>query len=145
MGLLGSAYGWGCPKSLPPPSSSTFIPYLRKMKKNIWITGHTPWFLLASAFFHWISTNFAISRKTEYISFWYIICNSFNFFFESLKSVLVNMVTILMMSPKIAKLDLLKIKLFWNNCYDVMISVQILITWLRFHCRCGHVTKVLWL
>ena len=32
------------------------------------------------------------------------------------------MVTILMMSPKMATLGLPKIKLFWNNSYDVIIS-----------------------
>ena len=45
-------------------------------------------------------------------------------FFESLKIALINMVTILMMSPKMATLSLLKIKLFWNKDYDVIISVR---------------------
>ena len=43
-------------------------------------------------------------------------------FAESLRIVLVNMVTILMMSVKMAKLGLLKIVLFLNNSYDVIIS-----------------------
>ena len=34
------------------------------------------------------------------------------------------MVTILMMSAKMATLDLLKIKVFWNKDYDVTISVH---------------------
>ena len=34
------------------------------------------------------------------------------------------MVTILMMQPKIASLDLLKIKLFWNKVYDITTSVH---------------------
>ena len=33
------------------------------------------------------------------------------------------MVTILMMSAKIATLDLVKIKVFWNKDYDITISV----------------------
>ena len=33
------------------------------------------------------------------------------------------MVTTLMMSVKMATLGLLKIKVFWNTCYDVIISV----------------------
>ena len=33
--------------------------------KNIWITWHTPWVLLTSAFFHRKSANFAISRNTD--------------------------------------------------------------------------------
>ena len=42
---------------------------------------------------------------------------------ESLKIVLINMVTILMMSVKIATLGLRKIKEFWTKGYDVIISV----------------------
>ena len=34
------------------------------------------------------------------------------------------MVTILMMSAKMATLSLLKIKVFWNKVYDVAISVH---------------------
>ena len=49
--------------------------------------------------------------------------NSFNFF-ESLKVVLKNMVTISMMSAKMATPDLLKIKVFWNIAYDVILFVQ---------------------
>ena len=37
---------------------------------------------------------------------------------------LINMITILMMSAKLATLGLLKIKVFWNNAYDVIISVH---------------------
>ena len=36
----------------------------------------------------------------------------------------INMVAILMMSAKMASLGLLKIKLFWNKDYDVIISVH---------------------
>ena len=35
-----------------------------------------------------------------------------------------NMVPILIMSVKMGTLDLLKIKLFWNKDYDVIISVH---------------------
>ena len=34
------------------------------------------------------------------------------------------MVTILMISPKIATLGLLKIKIFWSNGYDIITSVH---------------------
>ena len=34
------------------------------------------------------------------------------------------MVTILMMSGKIATLGLLKVKIFWNKAYDVIISLH---------------------
>ena len=44
--------------------------------------------------------------------------------FESLKVILINMVAILMVSAKLASLGLLKIKVFWNRGYVVMISVH---------------------
>ena len=45
-------------------------------------------------------------------------------FIESLKIVLINMVTILMMSAKMATLGLLKIKVFWNKGHEVINSVH---------------------
>ena len=48
--------------------------------------------------------------------------NSFNF--ESLKVVLINMVAISMMSAKLATLGFLKITIFQNKSYDVIISVH---------------------
>ena len=72
---------------------------------------HTPWVLLTSAFFYRESANFVISRNTDKN-------------FDSLDIFLINMVTILMMSAKIATLGLLKIKVFWNKGYDVIISVH---------------------
>ena len=45
-------------------------------------------------------------------------------FLETLRIVLINMVTILMMSAKMATPGLLKIKVFWNKGYDVIISVH---------------------
>ena len=47
-----------------------------------------------------------------------------NFIFESLKIVLINMVTVLMMSTKMATPSLLKIKFFRNRGYDIIISVH---------------------
>ena len=41
-----------------------------------------------------------------------------------LKDVLINMVTILMMSAKLATLGLLKTKVFQNEDYDVIVSVH---------------------
>ena len=43
-------------------------------------------------------------------------------FFESLKTILINMVAILMMSAKVATLGLLKKKMFWNNGYGIITS-----------------------
>ena len=44
-------------------------------------------------------------------------------FFEFWKVSLINMVTILMMSAIMATLGLLKINIFWNKGYDVIIYV----------------------
>ena len=61
------------------------------------------------------------------VIFQYII--SFNLlillpFLESLKVILINMVAILMMLETLASLGLLKIKVFLNKEYDVVISVH---------------------
>ena len=44
--------------------------------------------------------------------------------FESLKVPLINLVAILMMPAKLATLYVLKIKVFRNKVYDVMIAVH---------------------
>ena len=54
---------------------------------------------------------------TYLINFWYIL-------FESLKVAIIIIVSILMMSAKLATLGLLKLKLFWNKYYDVINSVN---------------------
>ena len=51
----------------------------------------------------------------------YFISNSLNFF-ESLKTFLINMVTILMVPAKLATRSLLKIQIFQNKGYDFIIS-----------------------
>ena len=71
------------------------------------------------------STNFAISRNTDVEDC--IFTRNFSFFlifFESLKVVLIHIVAILMISPKMATLGLLKIKVFGNKGYEVMICVH---------------------
>ena len=45
-------------------------------------------------------------------------------FLESLKFVLIHMVTIVMMSAELVTLDLLKIKIFSNKFYDVIMFVH---------------------
>ena len=44
-------------------------------------------------------------------------------FFESSKIVFINMITILMMSAKMATIGLLKMKLLWKNSYNIIIPV----------------------
>ena len=52
-----------------------------------------------------------------------------------------------MMSAKMATLGLLKMKLFWNKAYNVIISVnevsnKILSSGSNLYCRCRYMTKV---
>ena len=56
-------------------------------------------------------------------AFGYIISNPFNIFWV-FKDVLINIVTILIMSAKMVTLGLLKIKVFWNKEFDVIVSVH---------------------
>ena len=76
----------------------------------------------------------------------FLICLNF---LEPLVIVLINMVTILMISAKISTPGLLKIRVFWNNDYDVIISfddvTKNFTTWFKLCYRCGHVTKVWYL
>ena len=71
-GIFGAAYGWV--KKAPLPKICYTHPTMMKLgsynlpkedPKNIWITWHTPWVLLTSAFFHRKSAHFVISRNTD--------------------------------------------------------------------------------
>ena len=99
MGLFGDAQGWVETKKAPLPKIchtyqammklGTIIPCLKKIQK-INEPRHTSSILLTSAFIHQKSANFAMLRNTniDYI------------FLESLRIVLISMVTILIMSAK---------------------------------------------
>ena len=75
MGFFGATHGWGGgqkgPPSLKPVTHilkgwnwhSDTLP--KEDPKNIWITCHTSWVMLTSAFFHWKSANFPISRNAD--------------------------------------------------------------------------------
>ena len=76
MGFFGAAHKWGgggkkAPPALKPVTHAcnyeTWHSYISSKEdpKNIWITWHTPWVLLTSAFFHRKSVNFAILRNTD--------------------------------------------------------------------------------
>ena len=45
-------------------------------------------------------------------------------FYEPLETVLINMITILMISAKMATIDVLKIKVLWIKGFEVMIFVH---------------------
>ena len=75
-----------------------------------------------SIFFSGNEQIFLYQEIQTQIAFWDIFPNSFNF--RVFKDCLNKHVTILMMSRKLATLGLLKIKLFWNKGYGVIISVH---------------------
>ena len=98
MGFFGAAHGWGGGLFGPPSvKSATQILqwwnlaqlYLaREVPKNAWITWHSPWILLASAFFHRKSANFSTSRNPHidwiliyyfnFLNFSWVFSNCFN-------------------------------------------------------------------
>ena len=55
----------------------TVTPYLKKIQKLY--ESRDTWVLLAPAFFHRKSANFAISKNTDILAFWYLISTSFTF------------------------------------------------------------------
>ena len=99
----------------------TVIPYIKKTQK-IYESRDTPLeFCWYQRFF---TRNLQVLLYQEIqikIAFWYINSNSFNYF-EFLNIVLIKMVS--KMSAKIAALGLLKVKVFWNKVYDIIISVH---------------------
>ena len=101
----------------------TVIPYLRKIQK---IHKSRDMSLELCWDQHFFTRNCQILLHQEMqiqIGFWYINCNSFNFSGVFI-IVLINMVTILLISAKMAPPVLLTIKVFWNKGYDVIISVH---------------------
>ena len=132
MDFFGAAHGWGTFLTPLPrirhtnPTMmklGTVIPYLKKIQK-MYKSRDTPLgFCWHQHFFTGIQQILLHQEIHIKTGFWYIISIFFTFP-ESLVTLLINMVTILMMLPKITTPGLLKIRLFWNNGYDVMISVH---------------------
>ena len=75
---------------------------------------HPFWFLLTSAFFHWKSVNFSISRNTDIDC----ICQ-YNFFWVFKDCFSKNQ----MMWANLAIPGFLRIKVFWNNSHNVIFFV----------------------
>ena len=86
----------------------TLIPYLKKVQKYINPVTQFSWYQ------YFFTGNHQILVYQEIYNFYFFLT-----FFEPL-----NMVKILMMSAKIATLDLFKIKLFWNSIYGIIISAH---------------------
>ena len=134
MGLFGAAHEWGGDqKGLHSLKSVTHILhwwnlaplYLtqRRSKKCINHVTHPLSSADISIFSRECSTFCYIKKCTYRLEFdrQFLILLTF---LESVVIVLINMVTILMMSTKITTPGLLKIRVFWNNGYDVIISVH---------------------
>ena len=101
----------------------TVILYLKKIQKIYESRTHP----LSSAGISIFSTEiskFCYAKTYRYrlhFDSWFLILLTF---LESLRITLINMVTILMMSPKMATPGLFKIKVFWNKGYDIIMSVH---------------------
>ena len=125
MGLFGDAH--------PPPTPLVkichtyptamkrriFIPYLMKIKKT-YRSRDTPFDFCWHQYFLPEISNFYYIKKygyTLHFDTYFLIVLTF---FEFSKVVLINIVAILMMSAKLAILDLLKLKIFWSKGYDVI-------------------------
>ena len=111
MGLFGDAHRRGFPLHKIWHTYSTIMKlsivtrHLKKVSK-IYESSRNPWFCW-HCIFHRNSANFAMSRNTNIDSFLvndFLVYDSFAFF-ETLKIILINMATILMMSAKMVTLD----------------------------------------
>ena len=92
---------------------------------------------------HFRNSKFCYIEKYRYRLYFDTLSLILLIFFESWKIFLINMVTILMMSAKMATLGLFKIKVFLNKCYDVIISVYDVIN-KNFSCDSNYIIDVMW-
>ena len=98
----------------------TVIPYLRKIRYFIFhliFTVKIPYFSPEVSKFCYIKK---YTYRLDFDTYFLFFLN----FLESLVIVLRNVVIILMMSAKTTTPGLLKIRVFWNNGYGVLISVH---------------------
>ena len=98
------------------------IPYLKKIQK-LYETRDTPLEFWWHHHFLPEISKFCYIKKKWYRLHFDTVSNFLNIFWV-LKIVLINMVTNLMMSAKMATLTILKMKAFWNKGYDVITCVH---------------------
>ena len=99
----------------------TVIPDIKV--QNIYGSRDTPFYFCWHQHFFTRNKEILLYQEMQiYIAFWYIISNSFNLFW-SLKIVLINAITNLIMSANMGTLVVLKIKIFWDKRYDVTYNV----------------------
>ena len=101
----------------------TVISYLKKIKKYL---NHVPQPLSPAniSFFSPEFSKFCFVEKYGYVLHFDTQFSILLNFLGSLKIVLITMVTISMMSGKMATPGLLKIKVIWNKGYKVIISIH---------------------
>ena len=125
MGFFGAAHGCEGPFCHTYPTMmklGTVIPYIRKIQKKYksrdtsfefcWLSIFSP---VKSKFCYIKKYTYRLEFDRQFLILWT--------FLESLVIVLINMVTILMMSAKIITPGLLEIRVFWNRGYDVIVFV----------------------
>ena len=95
----------------------------KKYPKNTRIAWTTSWVLLTSAFFTRNQSLLLYQETKTNIALSYTISVSFHNF-VSLRFLLIDEISTLMISAKLATLSLLKIQVFWSKGYGVIISVH---------------------
>ena len=100
----------------------TVIPYLKKVQKIYESLDTALEFWWNQHFFTGNQQILLYQEIQMEIAYWYIISSSFNLF--SVFKDFLNVFLIFMMSAKMATLGLLKIKVFWNKGYGVIIHVH---------------------
>ena len=121
---------------------------LKEGPKNIWITWHTPWVLLTSAFFTGNQQILLPQEIRIQIAIWDIISNSFKFswvFKDCLNEHGYNFDNVSKNGyprPSWNK-GFLKQRL-WRHNFFPWHHQHDFIPWFKLYCRCGHVTKVWW-
>ena len=127
-----SRKGGGGKKTLLPKICHTYpavmnlgavIPFLKKFQK-LYESHETPLVFCWHRHFLPKISKFCYIKKYRYrfhLHTKFIILLTF---LESLRDVLINMVTILMVSAKMATPGLFKTKIFWKKDYDVIVSVH---------------------
>ena len=112
-----------CQTYLKMVKSGTVTPYLKKIQK-LYDSRDTPMSSANISIFSPEISKFYYIKKYRYrlhFDTYFLIILTF---LEYLKIVLINLVTTLMTSAKMATRDLLRTKVFWNEGYDVVTYVH---------------------
>ena len=119
----------------------------KKDPKNTWITRHNHGVLLTSAFLKPESSKSCYIKKYRYRLYFDTKFLILLTFVDLLKVALINMVTVLISSAKMATPELLRIKGFlksrlWRQNFGPLRHRKRFLSWFKLYCRCGRATKV---